>query len=594
MVKFIPILVSTSLAVLFAIIFGLQKSWQVAALCAAHGMLFSGWLSMRSLASAPPLPPEYRFRQSTRRLVWRSFALGVLWGLATVTTSLVFLAVIPHIPMFAEYCDDERERVTRLLAEHESAQRYSAAITLIDQTLKSKISVEWSKELRHQRVRLLAEWSEIAAHPQNEALLQEAVDYALQHGFDATTFRLKLDVLKARRLETENAKALASKNAVILQFETEASQQHERLLEMERVNARQDADFLAFKSSATTMYAAKQVELLLRWAEFIADDPENQLPLFDEAIQIAQRYQLPSTNDINVKRQLAADRLANMQPRKLPENLTCTIIRTDLERHPVIEADLSILSANGNFHSGLQAKDLLVRQNGKRIQLVYLAEQRGPSEKQQILLLVDRSTSMQGKPMESVKQGLRQLIEKLPAAANIRLMSFATTVDVVVDWTTDRRMLLDAIDRLKADGATSLNNGITVALQNIAQREGLKFVLLFTDGKDSGGVRDAPATLRLATQTRVPLHTVAYTKGEIDRDFLSQLATVSGGTFSEIAQVESLTASLVASAERMTPRFYRLVFVTDLPSPITIEFGKQRSPTTTIDIPATRRTAARP
>ncbi len=594
MVKFIPVLVSTSLAVLFAIIFGLQKSWQVAALCTAHGMLFSGWLSMRSRASAPPLPLEYRFRQSTRRLVWRSFALGVLWGLATVTTTLVLLSVIPYIPAFAVFCDDERERVTRLLAEHESEQRYSAAITLIDQTLKSEISVEWSKELHHQRVRLLAEWSEIAAPPQNEALLQEAVDYALQHGLDATTFRLKLDVLMSRRLETENAKALASKNAAISKFEKEVNRQRERLQEMEHANARHDADFIAFKRSATTMYAAKQVELLLRWAEFIADDPENQLSLFDEAIQVAQRYQLPSTKDLSVKRQLAADRLANMQPRKLPENLTCTIIRTDLARHPVYEVDLSVLSASGDFHSGLQAKDLLVRQKGKRIQPVYLAEQRGPTEKQQILLLVDKSSSMQGPPMESVKQGLRQLIEKLPVEANIRLMSFATTVNVVVDWTTDRRLLLDGIDSLKADGATSLNRGITEALQNIIQREGLKFVLLFTDGKDSGGVRDAPATLRLATQTRVPLHTVAYAKGEIDRDFLSQLATVSGGTFSEITQVERLTASLVASAERMTPRFYRLIFVTDYPSPISLELGKQRSPSLTIDIPATRHTAARP
>jgi len=508
--------------------------------------------------------------------------------------SSVFLAVIPHIPMFAVFCDDERERVTRLLAEHESAQRYAAAITLIDQTLESEISVEWSKELRHQRVRLLAEWSEITAQPQNEALLQEAVDYALQHGLDASTYRLKLDSLKAHRLAMENAKALASKNGIILQFESEASQQRERLLEMERVNAQQDADFLAFKRSATTMYAAKQVELLLRWAEFIADDSENQLPLLDEALQVAQRYQLPSTEAISAKRQLAANRLAAMQPRLLPANLTCTVIRTDLARHPVIEADLSVLSANGNFYSGLQAKDLLVRQNGKRIQLVYLAEQRGPTEKQQILLLVDVSASMQGRPMESVKQGLRQLMEKLPVAANIRLMSFATSVNVVVDWTTDRQMLLDGIDRLKADGATSLNRGITDALQNIAQREGLKYTLVFTDGKDSGGLRDAPATLRLAAQTRVPLHTVAYAQGEIDRDFLSQLATVSGGTFSETAQVEKLAASLVASAERMTPRFYRLVFVTDNPSPITIEFGKQRSPTTTIEFPATRHTAARP
>jgi len=173
-------------------------------------------------------------------------------------------------------------------------------------------------------------------------------------------------------------------------------------------------------------------------------------------------------------------------------------------------------------------------------QMLYLLVEASPpqniSEKQQPLnlcLVIDRSTSMQGERLRSVKAAVDLLVEKLSPEDIISIVSFSDRAEIVVPGgpVADKRIISGRVRAISASGGTEIYQGLRAGLQQIKQVELKNYtnhLILLTDGHTYG---DAAECLELANQaSHLGVGFSAFGIGtEWNDQFLDQLVAPSGG-----------------------------------------------------------------
>ena len=224
-----------------------------------------------------------------------------------------------------------------------------------------------------------------------------------------------------------------------------------------------------------------------------------------------------------------------------------------------------------------------------------------PHREGTVILAFDVSTSMAATDVRPTRLGAaqaaaRRFVERQPASVRIGVVAFGGTGVVTQRPTTDRGDVLAAIDRLRAEGQTSLGGGLLVALGAIAGHPlaladgaadasgagvgpgpgpgagagggggqapaespvgyyGGTAVVLLTDGEDTGGPDPREvADLASAAGVRVdpiglgtPQGTVLQIDGfsiatALDEPALREVAKTTGGTYRSAGDAGSLAA----------------------------------------------------
>lgn len=94
-----------------------------------------------------------------------------------------------------------------------------------------------------------------------------------------------------------------------------------------------------------------------------------------------------------------------------------------------------------------------------------------------IMLTIDVSGSMQAEDvepnrLEATKDAIRDFVERQPSGVKIGVVSFSNGGSLVAPPTTDRKEVLDAVNRLRPQEGTNMGGGLQVALDAIyAQQE---------------------------------------------------------------------------------------------------------------------------
>ncbi len=122
-----------------------------------------------------------------------------------------------------------------------------------------------------------------------------------------------------------------------------------------------------------------------------------------------------------------------------------------------------------------------------------------------IVLILDRSGSMSGKPLDNLKKGARKFIDIIDEATDsaqdgqigngsrIGIVSFATTATQDTQFITSVSALKDAVDGLNAGGSTNHADAFAkaTALFDFASTNA-KVMVMFTDGRTTAGVPPTP------------------------------------------------------------------------------------------------------
>ncbi len=159
-----------------------------------------------------------------------------------------------------------------------------------------------------------------------------------------------------------------------------------------------------------------------------------------------------------------------------------------------------------------------------------------------VVLMIDVSTSMEGLPIEQAKAAARAFVNQIGANDSVAIMSFSTTVQLVQDFTTDKNVLLNAIDSLQVGGQTALYQASFEAVQQALNAPtARRVVIILSDGAEFGdhstaGREDA---LQQAIINGVPVYTIGVGYGT-DRSFMDLLSSGTNANFYESPDEQQL------------------------------------------------------
>lgn len=145
-----------------------------------------------------------------------------------------------------------------------------------------------------------------------------------------------------------------------------------------------------------------------------------------------------------------------------------------------------------------------------------------------VVLVVDRSGSMEGGKMVAAKNAVISFLgELVPGAAQVALVPFSTTADVLQPLTQDLDRIVQALRSIEPIGMTNMRPGLELALAELegpTARPGVpRIVVLMTDGRptDEAQALVAAAAVKSAGMT---LYTIGL-GSDLDADTLRRMAS---------------------------------------------------------------------
>lgn len=195
-------------------------------------------------------------------------------------------------------------------------------------------------------------------------------------------------------------------------------------------------------------------------------------------------------------------------------------------------------------------------------QLAYLLVEAAPTAPPAVAvplnfcLVLDRSGSMQGAKLESMKAAARRLIDTLTPEDVVAIVIYDDQVQTLVPATpaADKAALLAAVDTIVESGGTAMSLGMQagqVELQKHAGADRIGHMLLLTDGQTWGDEEVCRSIAQSLGAAGVRI-TALGLGAEWNERLLDDLADVTGGTSDYIAeptQIESFFQRAVRSAQ---------------------------------------------
>lgn len=171
----------------------------------------------------------------------------------------------------------------------------------------------------------------------------------------------------------------------------------------------------------------------------------------------------------------------------------------------------TVTGDSGRQVAGLEKEDFSVFEDDVRQEVSFFTDERVPMS---VGIVFDTSGSMVDK-LEDVQDAVKHFIDILRPGDEIFLIQFSSRVDVVTEFTDDRRQLYRAVERLHAAGSTSLYDALQEAFQKLSEgRNRKKAILLISDGNDTSSHTTEREVKDLARKSEVLLYAVGIGHGE--------------------------------------------------------------------------------
>jgi VWFA-related protein len=155
----------------------------------------------------------------------------------------------------------------------------------------------------------------------------------------------------------------------------------------------------------------------------------------------------------------------------------------------------------------------------------------------------------------------RSFVEALPAKDLLGVVTFADSVELAHDLSTDREGALAAIANYRAAGGTALHDAMHRSVSRLLQSQGRRAVVVMTDGRDENNPGTAPGSVRTLADVLALLKDsgiIVYPIGlgpKVDRDTLERLSKATGGEAYFPLDVSTLAAEYRRVLEDLRRRY---------------------------------------
>ena len=162
-----------------------------------------------------------------------------------------------------------------------------------------------------------------------------------------------------------------------------------------------------------------------------------------------------------------------------------------------------------------------------------------------ISLVIDRSGSMEGEPLEYAKRACAYVVDLLEPNDILSVITFEDGADVIMPArrVINKPLVKDYINRIYAGNTTNLYEGLITACQQVASVKSentLNRVLLLTDGEPTAGTKDFASIVgQVAEQKGRGITVTALGFGpDYNEELMAGIARRSGGNYYYIARPE--------------------------------------------------------
>lgn len=175
-----------------------------------------------------------------------------------------------------------------------------------------------------------------------------------------------------------------------------------------------------------------------------------------------------------------------------------------------------------------------------------------------LCLVIDRSGSMEGQPLEFVKQACTHVVDLLTPNDVLSIVTFEEMVEVLMppQQVTNKDMVKAGISRLQAGNTTNLYDGISLAMQQVLQfietNRATRMIVL-TDGDPTAGIKDYSALVNHAGELRNRGISVTFLGfgPDYNEELLAGMAKKAGGNYYFIPQPQLIPEIFRSELEKL-------------------------------------------
>lgn len=246
----------------------------------------------------------------------------------------------------------------------------------------------------------------------------------------------------------------------------------------------------------------------------------------------------------------------------------------DSATFPLVKTNVTVIDAYGIPVPELDVSSFQAFEDGRQVSISTAAPVVSEEVPISIAVVIDVSGSMQGQPLEDAKQAAIAFIDNLGPQDWAAIIAFGEHVNLdepfpqidpakEIDFSTDRnslKVLIEGLDVPDVHARTPLYDAIYKAVRMTAQRPaGNRAVMIFTDGsertpQEAASMLGPEAPVSEATRHGIPVFTIGL-GDEIDETYLTNVATVTGGTYQRAPDSAALTQLFANVSDQLKLRY---------------------------------------
>jgi uncharacterized protein YegL len=235
--------------------------------------------------------------------------------------------------------------------------------------------------------------------------------------------------------------------------------------------------------------------------------------------------------------------------------LTVQLAGLTADDWPQAQAVVTVLGEDGRPVAELGDGHFQAQLNGSGVPVVAVEQGVDSSLAVEVVLALDISGSMEGGALEQAKVAAQSFLGGLAFQDRVAVVTFHNTVDLILPFTQDRAAVEAAIQSLTAGGGTALYQATAESIRLAAGTESSRrAVVLLSDGVDNGSLLTRPEALAPAETLGVPVFAIGL-GADIDREYLQELAQVSGGRAAETPSPDGLAQLYQEAAEALRGQY---------------------------------------
>jgi VWFA-related protein len=162
-----------------------------------------------------------------------------------------------------------------------------------------------------------------------------------------------------------------------------------------------------------------------------------------------------------------------------------------------VRVDVAV-TQSGRPAAGLELADFEILDNGVPQRPASLSFDTIPID---VTIALDVSGSVQGPLLRALKFGVDQVRARLRPGDRLRLLTFNSRIQRLIDFTDRRIDVNEAFGQIAASGSTAIFDTLAVALSSEAPLDRRQLVILFSDGVDTVSVTEQETLIAIAQRS---------------------------------------------------------------------------------------------